>query len=68
MKNIKTKRIDAGMTQQQLAEATGYSVSAIQKFESGRRTVPKRSAPLFESALNFPERDDDREPQSADDR
>ena len=51
MKNIKTKRIDAGMTQQQLAEATGYSVSAIQKFESGRRTVPKRSAPLFQSAL-----------------
>jgi len=31
-----------GLTQRQLAQATGYSQSAIEKFENGIRKVPER--------------------------
>lgn len=42
-KQLYDHRTDAELTQEEAAEATGYSRSAIQKFESGRRTPPLRA-------------------------
>jgi transcriptional regulator with XRE-family HTH domain len=40
---IREARAKAGLTQHQAAAATGYSHSAIQKFERGVRVPPIRS-------------------------
>lgn len=50
--NIKALRESAGLTQKDLANRTGYSVSAIEKFENGRRTIPKRSIPAIMAIFN----------------
>jgi len=39
---IKSARAASGLTQEQAAVATSYSVSAIRKFEQGRTTPPQR--------------------------
>lgn len=50
--DIKALRETAGITQKELADRTGYSVSAIEKFENGRRTIPKRSLPAILAQLS----------------
>jgi len=40
---IRAARESAGITQAEASAASGYSVSAIQKFEAGRRTPPARA-------------------------
>lgn len=40
---IRTAREKSGLTQQQTAALTGYSLSAIVKFEAGKRTPPARA-------------------------
>ena len=50
---IRAARDAAGITQSQASAASGYSVSAIQKFEAGRRTPPARAIqPLIDSITN----------------
>jgi transcriptional regulator with XRE-family HTH domain len=50
---IRAARDAAGITQSQASAASGYSVSAIQKFEAGRRTPPARAIqPLIEAITN----------------
>ena len=50
---IRAAREAAGITQSQASAASGYSVSAIQKFEAGRRTPPARAIqPLINSIAN----------------
>jgi len=39
---IKCARAASGLTQEAAAAVTGYSVSAIRKFEQGRVTPPQR--------------------------
>lgn len=50
---IRAAREAAGLTQAEASAASGYSVSAIQKFEAGRRTPPARAIqPLIDSITN----------------
>jgi transcriptional regulator with XRE-family HTH domain len=50
---IRAARDAAGLTQSQASAASGYSVSAIQKFEAGRRTPPARAIqPLLAAIAN----------------
>jgi transcriptional regulator with XRE-family HTH domain len=50
---IRAARDAAGLTQSQASAASGYSISAIQKFEAGRRTPPARAIqPLIEAITN----------------
>jgi len=50
---IRAARDAAGLTQAEASAASGYSVSAIQKFEAGRRTPPARAIqPLIEAITN----------------
>jgi len=55
MKNIaskiKTARESAGLTQEEFAAKVGYSKSAIQKFEAGRRTPPARAIAAIINAV-----------------
>lgn len=49
---IRNLRIDRGMTQEELAKATGYSSrGAITLIEKGERDIPARKLSLFASAL-----------------
>jgi transcriptional regulator with XRE-family HTH domain len=50
---IRAARDAAGLTQSQASAASGYSISAIQKFEAGRRTPPARAIqPLLAAITN----------------
>jgi len=50
---IRAARESAGITQAEASAASGYSISAIQKFEAGRRTPPARAIqPLIEAITN----------------
>jgi DNA-binding transcriptional regulator YiaG len=50
---IKHAREIANLTQVEAAAITGYSVSALQKFENGRRVPPDRAIkPLLEKLVN----------------
>ena len=49
---IRAARDAAGITQSQASAASGYSVSAIQKFEAGRRTPPARAIQPLIAAIN----------------
>ena len=50
---IRAARDAAGITQAEASAASGYSVSAIQKFEAGRRTPPARAIqPLIAAITN----------------
>jgi len=49
---IKSARAASGLTQEQAATATGYSVSAIRKFEQGRVTPPARGMAHILATLN----------------
>ena len=52
-KNIKARRIELGMTQQELAEKTGYSSkSAIARIEAGQIKLPLPKIELFAKALH----------------
>ena len=44
MTNLKQKRLDAGMTQAQVAEAAGISLRSLQDFEQGRHPINKAAA------------------------
>lgn len=49
---IKKRRLELGMSQQELADKTGYSArSAINKIESGERDVKRSKVEVFASAL-----------------
>ena len=48
---IRTGRAKARMTQQQLADALGYSRSAIVKFEKGDRVPPMRNQKIIRKLL-----------------
>jgi transcriptional regulator with XRE-family HTH domain len=48
---IRRLREAAGLTQQEAGDKIGYSRSAIQKFELGRRTPPARIMPLIVAGL-----------------
>src|SRR5215469_10166738 len=57
---VRARRIEAGLTQEQLAEMSGLSVRAISDIECGRTTRPRHtSMALLEAALSQdgPERD-----------
>ncbi len=50
---IKKKRIELGMTQEELAEKTGYkSRSSINKIENGQRDISRNQVEQFAAALN----------------
>lgn len=50
---LKGARELAGLTQIEAAALVGYSVSAIGKFENGRRTPPDRALkPMMEKLVN----------------
>jgi repressor LexA len=52
-KNIKEKRIALGMSQDELAQKTGYtSRSSIAKIEAGKVDLPQTKIKLFAEALN----------------
>lgn len=42
--NLKAKRIEAGMTQSQLAKSAGVSVRMIQHYEQGVKDIDKAQA------------------------
>ena len=51
--NIKNRRIELGMSQQDLAEKMGYtSRSTIAKIESGKNDIPQSKIIAFATALN----------------
>ena len=43
-KNLKTKRIESGMSQSELAKATGINIRSIQAYEIGDRDINKAQA------------------------
>lgn len=50
--NIKTRRIELGLSQTDLAELTGYAdKSAISKIEKGLRDIPQSKLVAFAKAL-----------------
>ena len=50
---IRVRRVEAGLTQEQLAELSGLSVRAISDIERGTTMRPRRtSIALLEAALN----------------
>lgn len=46
-KNIKKRRLEMGLTQEQLGDATGYTRSAIAKIEHGDIDLPANSIKKF---------------------
>ncbi len=53
---IKERRIELGMTQDDLAEKTGYKTrSSINKIEKGCNDLPRNKIELFAKALNVPQ-------------
>ncbi len=53
---IKNRRIELGMTQDELAEKTGYKTrSSINKIEKGFNDLPRNKIELFSKALNVPQ-------------
>lgn len=53
---IKKRRIDLGMTQDELAEKTGYKTrSSINKIEKGCNDIPRNKIEIFARALNVPQ-------------
>lgn len=50
---IKAKRAEKGMTQKELAEAVGISVSALKQYESGRQEPPMTKAKQIAAALDI---------------
>lgn len=53
---IKERRIELGMTQDELAEKTGYKTrSSINKIEKGLNDLPRNKIELFAKALNVPQ-------------
>ena len=50
--NIRARRRQLGMTQQELAQRTGYtSTTSISKIESGKVDLPQSKIPVFAKAL-----------------
>ncbi len=56
---IKNRRRSLDLTQEELAERTGCSVSALRKYESGERRPSKQLAVLLAESLEVPESDQD---------
>ena len=53
---IKERRIELGMTQDELAEKTGYKTrSSVNKIEKGLNDLPRNKIELFAKALNVPQ-------------
>ncbi len=53
---IKNRRTELGMTQDELAEKTGYKTrSSINKIEKGFNDLPRNKIELFAKALNVPQ-------------
>ena len=50
-KRIKKQRLDKGLTREQLAQLTGYSVHFVQEVERGRSGLSSESIRAFSSAL-----------------
>jgi len=50
---LKSKRAEKGMTQKELAEAVGISVSALKQYESGRQEPPLSKMKLIAAALDM---------------
>ncbi|WP_203296658.1 helix-turn-helix domain-containing protein [Luteirhabdus pelagi] len=50
---MKQLRQDAGLSQQQFAEYTGFSVSYIQKFEEGKREMKNNHLIRFSKVLEL---------------
>lgn len=54
--SIKNRRIELGMTQDELAEKTGYKTrSSINKIEKGLNDLPRNKIELFARALDVPQ-------------
>ena len=52
-KNIRTRRIELGLTQEELAKKIGYrSISTIAKIERGINDIPQSKIKAFADALN----------------
>lgn len=50
---IRNRRLDLGMSQEELAELVGYTGrSAIARVESGRNKIPINKIPLYAKALH----------------
>ncbi len=49
-KEFRRTRIKKGYTQALLAEAMGYSLSHVQKYEQGQRPIPARAEKLLRAA------------------
>lgn len=53
---VKTRRVEIGMTQEELSALTGYKhKSSINKIEMGAASVPRSKVPVFAEALRVSE-------------
>src|SRR5947207_3031390 len=63
---LRARRIEAGLTQEQLADMSGLSVRTISDIECGRTARPRRSsAALLEAALSGARLDSGQGPASS---